>query len=59
MNHKCMIVIIAVSYLHGVIEDQSIKLCQVLDMVALNYRVVFLHEASYLLHVEQQLCHLT
>lgn len=33
-------------YLYGVIENQGIKLCQVLDMVALNYMVVLFHQTS-------------
>lgn len=46
-------------YLYGILENQGIKLCEVLDMVSLNYMVVLNHQISYLVHVEQQLCHLT
>lgn len=46
------------AYLDGVIEDQGVKLCQVLHVVALDYVVVLSHQASQLLHVEEQLCHL-
>lgn len=45
-------------YLDGVIENQGVKLCQVLHMVALNYVVVLSHQTSQLLHVVEQLCHL-
>lgn len=38
--------IITVWYLYGVIDNQCIKLRQVLDMVALNYIAVFLHKSS-------------
>lgn len=46
------------AYLDGVIEDQGVKLCQVLHVVALDDVVVLSHQASQLLHVEEQLCHL-
>ena len=46
-------------YLYGVIENQGIELCQVLNMVALYYMIVLFHETMQLLHVEEQLRHLT
>lgn len=41
-TQKHMLIVIY-RYLYGVIENQRIKLSQVLDMVALNYMVVLFH----------------
>lgn len=50
--------LLCTAYLDGVIEDQGVKLCQVLHVVALDYVAVLSHQDSQLLHVEEQLCHL-
>lgn len=43
-THKHIVVLC--KYLYGVIENQRVKLSQVLDMVALNYMAVLFHKSS-------------